>query len=173
MKSKFKKLCISLLTLLAATSVFCLSACADGGGSGGNDNISDSVNDDKNGELNQEVNNMYLKVGDATLTATLVDNPATQALKERLKTAPITINMNDYGGWEKVGGFGFDLPTSNEQITAQPCEFVLYQGNQLVIFYGSNSWSYTRLGKIEGVTQAELKEILGNGDITVTLSLEK
>ena len=81
--------------------------------------------------------------------------------------------MSDYGGWEKVGSFGFSLPTSNEQITAQPCEFVLYQGNQLVIFYGSNSWSYTRLGKIDNITQSELIAILGTGNVTVTLSLEK
>lgn len=112
-----------------------------------------------------------LSIGNKTLTATLVDNSATKELVEKLKTAPITINMSDYGGWEKVGGFGFNLPTSNEQITAQPCEFVLYQGNQLVVFYGSNSWSYTRLGKIDNITQAELQEILGDGDVTITLSL--
>ena len=118
-------------------------------------------------------NKVYLTIGNTTLTATLAENSATEALKERLKTGPITIDMSDYGGWEKVGSFGFSLPTSNEQITAQPCEFVLYQGNQLVIFYGSNSWSYTRLGKIDNITQAELIAILGEGNVTITLSLER
>lgn len=118
-------------------------------------------------------NTIYLKIGNTTLTATLVENSATGQLKERLKTAPLTINMSDYGGWEKVGNLGFSLPTSNEQITAQPCEFVLYQGNQLVIFYGSNSWSYTRLGKIDNITQAELIEIFGSGSVTITLSLNE
>ncbi len=118
-------------------------------------------------------NKIFITIGDNTvLTATLVENSATEVLKERLMSAPITIDMEDYGGWEKVGGFGFSLPTSNSQITAEPCEFVLYQGNQLVIFYGSNSWSYTRLGKIDNITQAELKEILGSGNVTVTLSLK-
>ncbi len=118
-----------------------------------------------------EENIMYIKVGDIRLTATLEENAATAELKQRLKTAPITIEMADFGGWEKVGGFGFSLPTSDKQTTTKPCDFVLYQGNQLVIFYGTNSWSYTRLGKITGVTQEQLISILGSGDVTVTLSL--
>ena len=141
-------------------------------------NMQTSISDwltrnDLKSENTVQSNTVYLTIGNTTLTTTLAGNSATEALKERLKTAPITINMSDYGGWEKVGSFGFSLPTSNEQITAQPCEFVLYQGNQLVIFYGSNSWSYTRLGKIDNITQAELKEILGTGNVTITLSLEK
>lgn len=110
-------------------------------------------------------------IGERVLSASLVENAATEVLAERLETGPITIEMNDYGGWEKVGSFGFSLPASNEQMTAQPCDFVLYQGNQLVIFYGSNSWSYTPLGRIDGVESAELKQILGSGDVTVTISL--
>lgn len=110
-------------------------------------------------------------IGERELSASLVENAATEVLAERLETGPITIEMNDYGGWEKVGSFGFSLPASNEQMTAQPCDFVLYQGNQLVIFYGSNSWSYTPLGRIDGVESAELKQILGSGDVTVTISL--
>lgn len=110
-------------------------------------------------------------IGERELSASLVENAATEVLAERLETGPITIEMNDYGGWEKVGSFGFSLPASNEQMTAQPCDFVLYQGNQLVIFYGSNSWSYTPLGRIDGVESAELKQIMGSGDVTVTISL--
>lgn len=118
-------------------------------------------------EANMQI---YITAGDTRLTATLEDNSATAALKERLKTAPVTIDMSDYGGFEKVGDFGFNLPASDEQVTTQACDFVLYRGNRLVIFYGSNTWSYTRLGKITGVTPDELKTILGNGNVTVTLS---
>ncbi len=128
---------------------------------------------DDDGEVEYMENKVVFTIGETRLSATLVDNAATQALAEKLKTNSVTIEMSDYGGWEKVGGLGFDLPTSNERITAQPCEFVLYQGNQLVIFYGSNSWSYTRLGKFDNITQSELKEILGSGNVTVTLTLEK
>lgn len=137
------------------------------------DSVSQWV-DSLNIKIEQEINTMqiYFTIGETKLTATLVDNSATAALKEKLKTAPITINMSDYGGFEKVGGFGFSLPTSNEKVTTEPCDFVLYQGNQLVIFYGSNSWSYTRLGKITGVTASELKAVLGSGSVTVTLSIK-
>lgn len=117
-------------------------------------------------------NKITFTIGGTELDATLEDNSATKELVKKLKTNPVTIQMSDYGGWEKVGGFGFTLPASDRQITAQPCEFVLYQGDKLVIFYGSNSWSYTRLGKIDNVTPSELKEILGTGDITVVLSLK-
>lgn len=130
--------------------------------------LNDSVTD--NTDENYQV---FITIGNTVLSTTLEENSATVALNEKLKIAPITIDMSDYGGWEKVGSFGFDLPKSNRQITAKPCDFVLYQGNQLVIFYGTNSWSYTPLGKITGVTPEELKNILGNGNVTVTLSLSK
>lgn len=116
---------------------------------------------------------MCFTIGDRKLNVELADNAAAETLIERLKNSPIVINMSDYGGWEKVGSLGFSLPTSNEQITTQPCDFVLYQGDQLVIFYGVNSWSYTRLGRIVGVTPEELKAILGEGNVTVTLSCER
>ena len=82
----------------------------------------------------------------------------------------LTIQMSDYGGFEKVGSLGQSLPTGNSQTTTQAGDIVLYQGNQVVIFYGSNSWSYTRLGKIDDLTGWE--EALGGGDITVTFSLQ-
>lgn len=169
-----KKLLLALLSLICIIGCFCLAACGKNP-TGGDDEVTQTPEvgaglPSESEQPTEEQNVMYIKIGNTTLTATLVDNSATKALKEKL---PLTINMSDYGGWEKVGSLGFDLPTSNEQITAQPCEFVLYQGNQLVIFYGSNSWSYTKLGKINGVTQSELKEILGTGAVTLTLTLEK
>ena len=79
--------------------------------------------------------------------------------------------MTDYSGFEKVGALGTSLPTSNSQTTTQSGDIVLYQGNQIVIFYGSNSWSYTRLGKIDDLTG--WKDALGSGDVTVTFSMEE
>jgi hypothetical protein len=116
---------------------------------------------------------LYLKIGDRTLTAALEDNSATQALRQQLAENPITINMSDYGGFEKVGDFGMSFPTSDRRITAKSGDLILYQGNQFVIFYGSNTWSYTRLGKINNVTQQELRNILGSGNVTVILSLNQ
>ena len=115
---------------------------------------------------------VLLKVGGNTMTATLTDNEATRELTKLLEQGDITIRMSDYGGFEKVGALPQSLPTSNTQITTVPGDIMLYQGNQMVIFYGSNSWSYTRLGKIDGATGSNLRQFWGNGDITLTLSLE-
>ena len=113
-----------------------------------------------------------LKVGGNTMTATLTDNEATRELTKLLEHGDLTIRMSDYGGFEKVGALPQSLPASNTQITTVPGDIMLYQGNQMVIFYDSNSWSYTRLGKIDGATVSNLRQFLGNGDITLTLSLE-
>ena len=113
---------------------------------------------------------MIVEVGGKHFTATLEDNKAAETLAEMMQEDPVTIQMSDHGGFEKVGDLGTDLPTSNRQTTTQAGDIVLYQGNQIVIFYGSNSWSYTRLGRIDDLTGWE--ETLGSGDVTVTFSLE-
>ena len=115
---------------------------------------------------------IVLKVGGNTMTATLTDNEATRELTKLLEHGDLTIRMSDYGGFEKVGALPQSLPASNTQITTVPGDIMLYQGNQMVIFYGSNSWNYTRLGKIDGATVSNLRQFLGNGNITLTLSLE-
>ena len=115
---------------------------------------------------------VQLKVGGNYMTATLTDNEATRELTRLLEQGDITIRMSDYGGFEKVGALPQSFPTSNTQITTEPGDIMLYQGNNMVIFYGSNSWSYTRLGKIDGATASNLRQFLGNGDVTLTLSLE-
>lgn len=120
-----------------------------------------------------KTNKMKITIGNTVLTATLVDNSSTEALKKVLSKAPLTIEMQDYGNMEKVGSLGQDFPRNDESITAKAGDIILYQGNALVIYYASNSWSFTRLGKIDNVTQNELKEILGRGNVTVTLSLTK
>jgi hypothetical protein len=108
-----------------------------------------------------------------TQTATLSDNVATEAFRELLGDGAITIRMSDYGGFEKVGALPQSLPTANEQITTVAGDIMLYQGNNIVMFYGSNSWSYTRLGRFDGLSTSELKTFLGSGNVDVTISLHK
>ena len=115
---------------------------------------------------------VQLKGGGKTKTSTLTDNTASRELTKLLEHGDISIQMRDYGGFEKVGALPQSLPTSNTRITTAPGDIMLYQGNQMVIFYGSNSWSYTRLGKIDGATASNLRQFLGNGDVTLTISLE-
>lgn len=114
---------------------------------------------------------MSVKVGGRQFTATLENNEAADTLAEMMEENPVTIRMRDYSGFEKVGDLGADLPASNRQTTTQSGDIVLYQGNQIVMFYGSNFWSYTRLGSIDDLTGWE--NALGTGDVTVTFSLEK
>jgi hypothetical protein len=121
-------------------------------------------------EEENSVMNMIVQVGGSTFTATLEENAAVDALVEMMEQGPVTIQMRDYSGFEKVGSLGASLPTSNQQTTTHAGDIVLYQGNQIVMFYGSNSWSYTRLGHIDDLTGWE--EALGGGDVTVTFSLE-
>ena len=116
---------------------------------------------------------MYITIDNKTLSVELVDNAATQTLVAALQEGDITYEAHDYGGFEKVGALGRSLPTSDTQITTQAGDVILYSGNQIVLFYGSNSWSYTRLGHMEYSSQAELESFLkaGQGNVTVKLSL--
>ncbi len=123
------------------------------------------------GNPSVEGNTLYLTVNGHTLTATLVENSSTQALKELLADGPLTIDMRDYGSMEKVGSLGADLPRNDEQITTNPGDLILYQGNSLVLYYDRNDWNFTRLGKINDVTDQELREILGTGSVSMTLAL--
>lgn len=117
-------------------------------------------------------NHMKLSIGDYVFTATLADNSSADALKKMLQEGPATIDMKDYANMEKVGLLGTNLPRNDEQITTESGDLILYQGNAFVIYYAPNSWNFTRIGKIDNVTQEELKEALGNGDVKVTLSLD-
>ena len=119
------------------------------------------------------MNKMSITIGGQTQTVTLEDNAATKALVEKLQQAPVTVTLNSSGDFEIWGALGFSLPTSNQQITAQPGDVILYSGSNICIFYGTNAWSYTRLGKIDGLTGSELRSFLKAGEtgISVTLSL--
>ena len=116
---------------------------------------------------------MYITIGGRAASVTLADNSATQTLVAQLQVAPVTVTLNSSGGFEIWGALGFSLPTSNEQMTAMPGDVVLYNGSNICIFYGENSWSYTRLGKIDNLSADELREFLkaGESNISVTLSL--
>lgn len=188
-----KTLCFLLTGLL----VLCLSACSSGNSSPAADaglspveNSPQIVNEEvpsieatppvsetgepSAGENKEETvmeqTTFYVTVEGTLFPATFADNSGAQALRDLLAEGDITIEMSDYAGFEKVGPLGQSLPTSNSQTTTQAGDIVLYQGNQIVIFYGSNSWSYTRLGRIVDLTG--WAEALGSGAVSVTFSLQ-
>lgn len=115
---------------------------------------------------------MKIQVGDTSFTATLSDNSSVDALKELISDGPLTLNMSDYAGMEKGADLGVTLPQNNEQMNTQAGDIILYQGRTFVIYYDTNSWSLTPIGKIEDVNAEELKEVLGAGDVTVTIYIE-
>lgn len=118
-------------------------------------------------------NKIHITVGDTTtvFTAELANNSSAEALKDLLLQGPLTISMSDYANMEKVGSIGTSLPRNDEHIVTEAGDIILYQGNSLVIYYDTNTWNFTRIGKIENVTKDQLLEALGNGDVTVTITL--
>ena len=124
------------------------------------------------GQSAQEATYMYIYSNGNRIEAVLEEGGASSALVGRLEEGDVVYTADDYGGFEKVGALGFGLPASDERITARAGDIMLYNGNQIVIFYGTNSWAYTRLGRVTGLGGDELKEALGEGVQTVPLSLK-
>ena len=136
-----------------------------------NETLSNIINENKVEDKNMDI--IYIKIDNQTLDVELENNSATKELKERLKNGDVIVNANDYGGFEKIGALGFSLPSKDTNITTSAGDIVLYQGNQVSLFYNSNSWSYTKLGRIKNIDNKELKDILGNGSVTIVFTLTK
>ncbi len=176
-----------MIFILAVLMMFYLVACSrenDLSGDETNTTETESIQSEENeakdvsaisseeGQNTKEDTEMKLQIeaGGSTFTATLEDNEAVTALVEMLEDEPIVIEMDDYSGFEKVGSLGTSLPASNSQMTTQAGDIVLYNSSQIVMFYGSNSWSYTKLAEVDDLTGWE--DALGSGSVTVTLSIE-
>ena len=188
-----------ILVAFCVTIMFCMSACSGNTiNSGDNQNavteISTSENvetesleendepegdamyhTEDNGTVDYEAtgdNTMIMTIGDTKVNVDWEDNRAVEALRDMAKDGDVTIKMTMYGGFEQVGSIGQSLPRDDKQTTTSSGDIVLYSGNQIVVFYGSNSWSYTRLGHISDKDEAEMTELLSNGDVTITLSID-
>ena len=116
---------------------------------------------------------LQMTIGETLVDVEWEDNESVEALKELCQEGPLTIRMSMYGGFEQVGSIGQSLPRDDNQTTTQAGDIVLYSGDQIVVFYGSNSWAYTRLGHITDKTAQEMAELLGNGDVTITIEMGK
>lgn len=120
----------------------------------------------------KSTNTMNITINGKTVSCQLVDNSSTRALLAQLEKGDITYEADDYGNFEKVGNIGVSLPQNNESITTTAGDVILYQGNKICLYYGTNSWTFTRLGKIEGMDKDEIKTFLnaGRGSVKVTIS---
>lgn len=121
-----------------------------------------------NDKRNQQMN---ITINETTLTATMEDNSSAQALLDMLKSSPLTLDMRDYANMEKVGNLDASLPTNDQQITIQPGDIILYQGNQITIYYDTNQWNLTKLGHIDNISADKLRQLLGDGNVEATFSV--
>ena len=133
------------------------------------DAVSDTNTD--NGDM-QEMKTLKLKIDNTDVSVDWEDNESVAALRTLAAESALTIHMSTYGGFEQVGSLGTTLPQDDVRTTTQAGDIVLYSGNQIVLFYGSNSWAYTRLGRIDGLSSSELAELLGNGAVKLILFTE-
>lgn len=115
---------------------------------------------------------LQLKISDTVVEVAWEDNESVEELRKLCEEEPLTIRMSMYGGFEQVGSLGTNLPRNDVQTTTSSGDIVLYSGNQIVVFYGSNSWAYTRLGHITDQNETGMEQLLGNGDVTLTISME-
>ena len=120
---------------------------------------------------NNSLNTVKIEINNKELIVELEDNQATKELVEKLNSGNVVVEAKEYGGFEKVGSLGFSLTKDDKQIKTKAGDIVLYQGNQISLFYNSNSWSYTKLGKVVNMSEEELKEVLGDSDVTMTLKI--
>ena len=162
---------VTLLILPIFLLAACLSSCNSTRPTTNEAGSSTNENQESENESNEDENEMKLKleIKGYEFDVTLEENDASHELVEMARNEQITINFEDYGGFEKVGPLGRSLTTDNTRITTKPGDIVLYQGNQIVMFYESNTWSYTMLGHVDDLTYWE--EALGDDDVVATFTL--
>ena len=167
-----------MFVLLLITAVTVLLTCC---GQGNTDTLSDkntmqeeiTGSDSVEQTVEEKTEKMLqLKISDTIVEVAWEENESVEELRRLCSSEPLTIQMSMYGGFEKVGSIGSSLPGNDVQTTTESGDIVLYSGNQIVVFYGSNSWAYTRLGKVTDKSKVEMTELLGNEDVTITISVE-
>ena len=126
----------------------------------------------ENAEESAEMRSITMMINDEKVEVTWENNESVKALAELASESPLVIDTSMYGGFEQVGSIGTTLPNSDVNITTKTGDIVLYSGSNMVVFYGSNSWSYTRLGQIENLSESELEELLGSNNVKITLAVE-
>lgn len=124
------------------------------------------------GEEAMKTDQMEIRIGEHAVTAVLEDNESAEALKELLADGTLTVSASNYGGFEKVCSLGTSLPRRDSRMTARPGDICLYSGDQIVIFYGSNTWEYTKLGRVSDAQISQLEEILSGEEGEAAFSLK-
>ena len=133
--------------------------------------VTQAQNDEPSEHADEKTFELQMTIGNTPVSVDWEDNEAVEALKDLCRNQPLTIQMSMYGGFEQVGSIGTALPQNDVQTTTTAGDIVLYSGDQMVVFYGSNSWAYTRLGHITDKSAEDMADLLSNGDTVITISL--
>ena len=169
-----------IISAICVAMMLSISACSDEGKASNEDqNMKSVTSQSENVDVESSENKMEVRetamtmtIGDTKVNVDWEANSSVDALKELVSSGPLSIDMSMYGGFEQVGSIGQSLPREDKQTTTASGDIVLYSGNQLVVFYGSNSWAYTRLGHIIDKDDSEIESLLSNGDVTITLKTD-
>ena len=173
----------SIILLFATAFALFLTACGDENMSNSEQEFQEEITQSSTDMENIDTTNfeeekepmqeksLKMSIGDTAVEVEWEDNESVEALAKLAETEPLVIEMSMYGGFEQVGSLGESLPRNDVQTTTEAGDIVLYSGNQIVVFYGSNSWAYTRLGHIADKTAEEMSELLSGGDVTITISM--
>ena len=133
--------------------------------------VTQPQNDEPSEHADEKTFELQMTIGNTPVSVDWEDNEAVDALKDLCRNQPLTIQMSMYGGFEQVGPIGTSLPQNDMRTTTSAGDIVLYSGDQMVVFYGSNSWAYTRLGHITDRSAEDMTDLLSNGDTVITISL--
>lgn len=159
-------MCILLAVMPAACAAPEEDTVSDAGGAVSRQSV------ETDGNTEEEIIEMKMTINDTPVKVSWENNVSVKALAEMTADGPVTIATEPYGGFEQVGSIGETLPSSDTNIKTKAGDIMLYTGSQMVIFYGSNSWAYTRLGRITDKSDSELKEMLSGNGVTVTITVE-
>ena len=166
-----KKRLLTIVLIMSLTlMITCLSACSEkeqtdeASGSGAGTQTEETTD--------EEVMNMTMKINDEVVNVKWENNESVKALMKMAAEEPVVVNMSMYGGFEQVGSLGTTLPSNDQNTKTKPGDIVLYTSDSIVVFYGSNSWAYTRLGHIEDKSKAELQDLLSRGNVVITITAE-
>ena len=163
-----KRTLIVIMVLMLAVLTLGCSVGEEGHESG----ASEETQQTENNKEEIGTTEMTLKINDEEVNVKWEDNGSVRALAELAAEGPVIVNSSQYGGFEQVGAIGTALPSNDSNMRTKPGDIVLYSGSNMVVFYGSNSWSYTMLGHIVNKSEDELTDLLGSGDVTITLTAE-
>ncbi len=161
---------ILLVVIVTLLLVCCFTGCSQSYGADEQNNIGTNSERQMEGGENMDLTKICFVVDGTPIDVTFFDNVATRDLFDVLKSGEIVVNMSRYGGFEQVGSLGRSVKSSDSRTTTRPGDIVLYSSNQIVMFFGSNTWSYTRLGHID-MTEEELEFLLDKESVRLVISL--